>query len=254
LINIDLKGYELFLLNLGMKKASDYGTLISNIARVPQKTPTAIPYTTEMLSMSMLNNVSDDDIIDKYFRRYYDRYESWMPALCMQDQVAILSQLIKVLPGAERILDVGCGTCHVYTYLKTIGELMLANITGLDGTEEILEEGRQIAEKNGVELNLVNSRMPLLEEAIGLYDFVSAIDSLHWNKSWRQTVPRMCELLAPKGKLFIVYSEYSARAQINLPDLRNLLKKAKMKNVDLSTFAAPVSFSPRIFVTAEKCG
>jgi len=254
LINIDLKGYELFLLNLGMKKASDYGTLISNIARVPQKPPTAIPYTTEMLSMSMLNNVSDDDIIDKYFRRYYDRYESWMPALCMQDQIAILSQLIKVLPGSERILDVGCGTCHVYTYLKTIGELMLANVTGLDGAEEILEEGRQIAERNGVELNLVNSRMPSLEEAIGVYDFISAIDSLHWNKSWRETVPRMCELLAPKGRLFIVYSEHCTRAKINFSEMAILLKMAKMRNVQVSTFSAPVSLSPRIFLTAEKCG
>lgn len=251
MIIINEQDYELFLSNLGIKKALDFSSLIGGLIKIKQKPFDRALLATEMLTTSMLRDASDDDIVGKYFGLYHKAYDNWVSCLCMQDQIVILRKLAKAMNNPKNILDIGCGTCHQYTYLKKIGATT-AIIDGIDATEEILDEGREIAKNHGVNLNLMQGMMPRLEAVNGSYDFISAIDALHWTSSWKETIPRMVELLAPNGKIFVVYSEHSPRVKINLEGLISQVRKFKLKHVEISTFSALVSHSPRVFLIAEK--
>lgn len=244
------KHYRQFLLGLGLVDAQTNSELMRKIRQIENELCPVGPGITQA-QIRQLNGVGDSDYIDQHFKKYYSVYDSWFTGMNIPDQLVIMEKMLGFIGNPTKILDVGCGPCHQYTYLLKEG-LITSEVNGIDPLTRSLEEGIEVATKYGVRLSLSEGRIPAILPASGQYDFISCIDALHWSKAWKEGLSRMVSFLAPEGKLFIVYSTHCPRVRIPFLEVMGMLKRLGMSSVKMSTFNARISMTPRTFVLAQK--
>lgn len=106
----------------------------------------------------------------------------------------------KNLKKSAKILDAGCGTGRLLSYL-TKSKVQPKNITGVDFSPEMLS----VAKENNPKVKLIQSDLSLFKSS-GKFDLIICTHVLHYlNKmSYKKTLENFYQLLNPSGRIFIV--------------------------------------------------
>ena len=125
----------------------------------------------------------------------YSRYRPpYPPAL-----VKVLRETFR-LDGTGRLLDLGCGPGSVAIPLAMLFERIVA----MDPERDMLEEGRAVARRAGVEnIEWVSGSSADLSQALGRFRLVTMGESFHWMDR-RQTLEALYDLLSVGGGVAIV--------------------------------------------------
>ena len=102
------------------------------------------------------------------------------------------------LQGHERLLDIACGTGKLAFGFAPY----VASLTGIDPELPMLENARQYANANGVNINLIHSRVEDMPEDIRPFELVT-IGKAHWFLDASKAVPKIDSLLAEGGKILV---------------------------------------------------
>jgi 2-polyprenyl-3-methyl-5-hydroxy-6-metoxy-1,4-benzoquinol methylase len=115
-----------------------------------------------------------------------------------REHVAFLDFIFGQLgdPAGKRVLEVGCGSGNLSTYLALRG----ANAVGVDVSDGMLALARRRAEVNGVSANVELVGMPVedLDHAAGSYDAVIANQVLH-HLELSRAMPNIARLIGTSG-------------------------------------------------------
>jgi len=110
-------------------------------------------------------------------------------------------EILAAVAGAERVLDVGCGSGRLTVALAAAG----STVTGIDTNAAQLEEARSRSEKAGVPLTLLesdfNEPLPFADAA---FDAVTSRLALMAAQDVVATLAELCRKLAPAGRLVTV--------------------------------------------------
>jgi ubiquinone/menaquinone biosynthesis C-methylase UbiE len=136
----------------------------------------------------------------KWLTRFYDPVVRWT---CREStfKKALIAQA--PIERGTRILDVGCGTGTLTVLLKQTHPE--ADVSGLDGSEGILDIARSKAESAAADVTFVNGLSYELPWAAGEFDLVFSSFFFHHlnreNKS--RTLEEVHRVLKPSGELHV---------------------------------------------------
>ncbi len=110
-----------------------------------------------------------------------------------------IDQILSKLPKGARVLDLGCGTGHFSTYIKTLGY----DVTGLDPSTKMLNYARQ----NFPDITFVEGYSNALPFEAATFDLVISIEVLRYldTKIVFESYEEMYRVLKPGGKIFITH-------------------------------------------------
>jgi ubiquinone/menaquinone biosynthesis C-methylase UbiE len=113
-----------------------------------------------------------------------------------------LTALVDAVPGkAARILDVGCGTGHA-TVAVAPGA---GSVVGVDLTEEMLAQGRHLAEERGLHnVTFVRGDAEALDFPAASFDVVVSRYSAHHFPHPEQALREIARVLTPGGTFLLV--------------------------------------------------
>jgi SAM-dependent methyltransferase len=107
-------------------------------------------------------------------------------------------ELIELVAGARRVLDVGCGSGRLTVALARGG----AEVTGIDTNAERLADAERLAEKAGVRLTLVEADMEApVPFADASFDAVTSRLSLMIPRDAAPTLRELGRVLRPDGRI-----------------------------------------------------
>lgn len=129
----------------------------------------------------------------------YDQQHSFVHRLGLS-----ILELLDPQPG-ERILDVGCGTGHLTSFIAEKG----AFVVGIDSCEEMIAKAKTTY--SNLELLVGDIRDFRAKEP---FDAIFSNAVLHWVQPPEQAVIRMSELLRPGGRLVVEFGGYGNVARI----------------------------------------
>lgn len=110
-------------------------------------------------------------------------------------------ELLELVAGARRVLDVGCGSGRLTVALARAG----AEVTGMDTNAEGLADAERLAEKAGVRLTLVEADMEKpLPFADASFDAVTSRLSLMIPRDAVPTLRELGRVLGPRGRIATV--------------------------------------------------
>jgi SAM-dependent methyltransferase len=111
------------------------------------------------------------------------------------------AEILTAVAGAERVLDVGCGSARLTVALAEAG----ASVTGIDTNVGQLEQARSRAEEAGVELALLeadfNEPLPFADAS---FDAVTSRLALMAARDPIATLTDLARILVPGGRLVTV--------------------------------------------------
>jgi ubiquinone/menaquinone biosynthesis C-methylase UbiE len=107
--------------------------------------------------------------------------------------------------GAERILEVGCGTGHWLAGLDALGR----QVYGLDLSAGMLQQAR----KRRAQIHLVRGRAEHLPFPGAAFDLVYCVNAIHHFGRPRAFVAEARRLLAPGGRLAVIGTDPHGRAE-----------------------------------------
>lgn len=126
--------------------------------------------------------------------------------LCQTDfsdsaQLDLLLQVAQFKPG-DRVLDLGCGKGQFAEYLA---EVSGARVWGVDYVPEAIQQAlhRTSAKRDRLDFKVGN--FDHLDYPPGSFDRIVSIDTLYMPNDLTVTIRKLCELLAPGGKMLIYY-------------------------------------------------
>jgi ubiquinone/menaquinone biosynthesis C-methylase UbiE len=110
-----------------------------------------------------------------------------------------IDQILSKLPKGARVLDLGCGTGHFSTYIKTLGY----DVTGLDPSTKMLDYARQ----NFPDITFIegySNALPFSDES---FDLVISIEVLRYldTKIVIESYEEIFRILKSGGKMFITH-------------------------------------------------
>lgn len=113
-----------------------------------------------------------------------------------------LEALVDAVPATEgRILDVGCGTGH--TTLAVAARA--ASVVGVDLTEEMLAEGRRLADERGIQnVTFEHGDAERLDYPDGWFDVVVSRYSAHHFPRPEHALREIARVLSPDGTFLLV--------------------------------------------------
>ncbi len=131
------------------------------------------------------------------FASIYDGVMRKAPYSEWADMILESYQLGSQLPSPKRILDLGCGTCKIWNFLPSDGELW-----GVDNSHEML----QIADSRQIRGNRVQGDLRQLPSIPGTFDLIFSIhDTLNYfleEKEISKVFTQVASLLGRKGVFF----------------------------------------------------
>ncbi|HKC62128.1 MAG TPA: class I SAM-dependent methyltransferase [Pyrinomonadaceae bacterium] len=136
------------------------------------------------------------------------------------------------LSSTDRVLDLGCGNGHITEYLH---DLTGASYVGIDISEEAIKQARKRtwAKKERLIFNVGNmNQLDLPQQS---FSAVISIDTLYYVNSLEETLKQMVEVLKPKGRMGIFFTQWinnledQTRLLPENTDLAVLLKKRNLK-------------------------
>ena len=108
-----------------------------------------------------------------------------------------------LLCEGETLLDVGCGTGkHLVAFAKATA--IPYSCTGMDLSASSLDDAKAAAEKEGVQIKLVQKSMDDLDHEQGAYHTISSIYALYYCKDAQHTLANLHRLLAKHGRIVIM--------------------------------------------------
>lgn len=110
-----------------------------------------------------------------------------------------IDNILSHLPKGARVLDLGCGTGHFSTYIKTLGY----DVAGLDPSAKMLEYARQ----NFPEISFVEGYSNALPFEDNTFDLIISIEVLRYldRKIVIESYEEIYRTLKPGGKTFITH-------------------------------------------------
>lgn len=103
----------------------------------------------------------------------------------------------------QSILDIGTGT----GYLARVFAKQGAQVTGVDISEELIEEAKKLDEKDHVHIRYLNARAEHLPFSSSEFDVVTAGQCWHWFQA-DQVLEEVSRVLHAHGKLVIVHLDW----------------------------------------------
>lgn len=99
----------------------------------------------------------------------------------------------------ERVLDVACGTGNATLPAARTG----AEVVGLDLSPPLLEQGRELAEKEGLEIEWVEGDAENLPFDDGSFDVVLSVFGTMFAPDQRKTAQEVARVMKPGGRMAI---------------------------------------------------
>jgi SAM-dependent methyltransferase len=148
--------------------------------------------------------------------------------------------LAAVTAGAQRALDVGCGTGQLARELRD----RVPYVMGLDADEPSLTAARA-ADPAG-RVDWVRGDFAAVDLAPGSFDFISCVAALH-HVDAAPALARMAALLRPGGRLLIVGLARSASAADLLADVAGVVvhRRERLRR-QFTEVTAPVVWPPPV--------
>ena len=164
----------------------------------------------------------------------------------------VLASLVPDEPST--VLDIGCGPGDIARNLVTSVE----RVDAVDLSEPMIERGRQLPRGHHKNLSWIQGAVESAELAPP-YGLITAGDSLHW-MNWSNLFPRLCQVLAPNGKLAIVtrgwgtgtseeidiFARYSTVRDFKATSLVEELSRRRLFELEDQVKTKPVVWTPTI--------
>jgi len=110
-----------------------------------------------------------------------------------------IDTILSKLPKGAKVLDLGCGTGHFSSYIKTLGY----DVTGLDPSTKMLDYSRQ----NFPDITFVEGYSNTLPFEANTFDLIISIEVLRYldTKIVKESYEDIYRTLKPGGKIFITH-------------------------------------------------
>ena len=150
---------------------------------------------------------------------------NWAREVPVWGQWAIPDSEVTMLPAdmtGLRAIELGCGTAYIAAWMARRG----ATVTAVDNSERQLETAARLADRHGIELELIHGSAEAVAKPDGSYDFaISEYGAATWADPYAW-IPEAHRLLAPGGQLVFlgnhVLTAVCSPADGSLPVTRRL--------------------------------
>ncbi len=162
-----------------------------------------------------------DDLADRFARNIYGTTKGRLRLAIVQEA---LQRMLAALPSARplRVLDAGCGPGHVAGWLAAQGHSLLL----CDHSQRMIEQARTKLAAHGERIRFVHGPLQALDPAEhGRFDLVLLHAVLEWVDDAGAVLDRVTALMAPQGRLSLLFYNRDALVWHNL--LRGNFRKVQ---------------------------
>jgi SAM-dependent methyltransferase len=181
------------------------------------------------LTMDEIRNLSDPDLVRRQDLQGIP-YGLLSP---IEVESKILAMILKQTNlSANLVVDIGCGTAHRLTFLKSRGYLK-SFCVGVDLSTVNLKRAQEIASSERVDIDLLNASAEHIPLGDGSAGQAVMIDSLQWVLNWQEALYEVSRVLGPGGELLLVFNTHCERVFLNERAVTRVLREYGMRSTIL---------------------